>query len=121
MSREYLVGKIGINSRAWKGESAGYVAKHLWIVKHYGNATQCSVDTEHVARRFEWHNISGEYKRDMSDWTQLCPSYHRKLHKGNHCKHGHEFTKKNTRICKNGWRHCRACHRRTSKKWRIAQ
>lgn len=29
-----------------------------------------------------------------------------------HCKHGHEFTPENTRITKNGFRHCRACARR---------
>ena len=27
-----------------------------------------------------------------------------------HCKYGHEFTPENTRITKEGWRNCRACH-----------
>lgn len=26
-----------------------------------------------------------------------------------HCKHGHEYTLKNTRITKEGWRECRVC------------
>ncbi len=29
-----LVGKTGVLSRRWLGDEAGYVAKHMWIVKH---------------------------------------------------------------------------------------
>ena len=28
--------------------------------------------------RFEWANISGEYKRDLNDWMNLCVSCHKK-------------------------------------------
>lgn len=28
-----------------------------------------------------------------------------------HCKHGHPFDEQNTRICKNGFRHCKECER----------
>jgi len=28
-----------------------------------------------------WHNISGEYKRDVSDWIRLCAKCHKKEHK----------------------------------------
>lgn len=33
-------------------------------------------------KRYEWANISGEYKRDRSDWVMLCPSCHRKIDMG---------------------------------------
>lgn len=32
--------------------------------------------------RYEWANISGEYKRERSDWVMLCPSCHRKIDMG---------------------------------------
>lgn len=79
-----LKGKTGKLARRWKGENAGYVAKHLWIVKHYGKASKC----EQVGcsfknpKRFEWHNRSGEYRRECEDYVQLCPSCHRKVDMG---------------------------------------
>lgn len=51
---------------------------HMWLAKHYGKATYCSVNKSHVAKRYEWANVSGEYKRDIADYIALCPSCHRK-------------------------------------------
>lgn len=85
-------GKFAERSRRWKGDSASYVAKHMWIVKHNGKACKC----ENVScvypklvncgrkilekpSRYEWANISGEHKRNVSDYIQLCPSCHRKF------------------------------------------
>lgn len=31
-----LTGKIGKMARRWKGDDASYIAKHMWITKHYG-------------------------------------------------------------------------------------
>ena len=75
----------------WKGENAGYVAKHTWIVKHYGNAKKCEnkkcvyprVNSKNVyieaPKRFEWALIKGKkYTRNVKDYIQLCPSCHRK-------------------------------------------
>lgn len=38
---------------------------------------------------------------------------HMRLHHGGktHCKYGHLFDEANTRITKDGWKHCRTCHR----------
>jgi len=90
-----LTGKFGIMARRWKGESAGYVAKHLWLIKHYGKANKCdnpdcsypkivNAGREVLDRpkRYEWANISGEYKRERLDYIQLCPSCHRKWDMG---------------------------------------
>ena len=38
---ESLRGKFGEESRRWKGNDAGYVAIHLWLVKHFGKADHC--------------------------------------------------------------------------------
>jgi hypothetical protein len=34
------------------------------------------------------------------------------------CKKGHEFTEKNTRLGKNMWRNCRACHKISNDKYK---
>ena len=64
----------------WKGENAGYYALHAWVSRWLGKANHCSNDPTHKAKdnRFHWANISGEYKRDLTDWKQLCPSCHKK-------------------------------------------
>lgn len=31
-------------------------------------------DLTHKSTRYHWANISKEYKRDFSDWMQMCPS-----------------------------------------------
>ncbi len=78
-----LLGKLGNRARRWKGSQAGYVAKHSWIVKHYGNAVRCDGEncTLENPSRYEWANISGKYLRSKSDYRQLCPSCHRKFDK----------------------------------------
>jgi hypothetical protein len=106
-----LIGKIGVHARRWKGDSASYVAKHMWIHKHYGKASICEIDSTHKGKRFEWANISGAYLRDRSDYRQLCPSCHRRSDFGNKCRKGHEFTVENTWVRKEGWRVCRTCKR----------
>lgn len=71
----------GENSRAWKGDKAGYVAIHTWLRNTYGKASRCeSPNCESKSpKRYEYANLSGEYKRDRSDYIQLCPSCHRKM------------------------------------------
>lgn len=73
----------------WKGEKAGYGAKHDWIRLHFGKADRCEEPTCKYPRknwdgelmlkpkRYEWANISKEYKRQRDDWEMLCPSCHR--------------------------------------------
>lgn len=67
----------------WKGESASYFAKHLWIINNHGNPKKC----EHCKKVGEkikgrwnvhWANISGEFKRDIKDWIALCAKCHSK-------------------------------------------
>jgi hypothetical protein len=113
-----LRGKYGVQARRWLGEKASYAAKHMWIIKHYGNANYCSINPQHRAKRFEWHNVSGKYKREKSDYIALCPSCHRFVDKGNYCKRGHQYTPENTYWTKNGWRVCRICQNGRHKKWK---
>jgi len=55
----------------WKGDKVGYGSLHEWVRKHFGKATKCSKSLLHKGR-FVWANISGQYKRELSDWHELC-------------------------------------------------
>lgn len=87
--------KYGEDHWAYQKENPSYRAVHAWIVKKYGKAKQCE-NTKCVYPRkdrrgkmmiepksYQWANISGEYKRDRSDFKELCASCHKlfDLHK----------------------------------------
>ena len=55
----------------WKGDGVGYGALHGWVHRRLGKAKDCK-RCFGESKRYIWHNISGEYKRDLSDWIQLC-------------------------------------------------
>lgn len=76
-----LLGKNGSAARRWKGDDAGYVAKHMWIHKHFGKANKCQQIgcSFKNPKRFEWSNISGKYLREQSDYVMLCCSCHRRI------------------------------------------
>lgn len=105
---------------AWKGDRCSYVAKHMWILRHYGKATKC--ENAHCnypnPKRYEWANISGEYKRNINDYRMLCPSCHRKFDYGNKCKNGHEYNSENSKINNRGERVCMICMKETWKRFR---
>ena len=78
----------------YKGINASYSVKHQWIRRYYGKATKCEnelctypkINQKQrgkrriliAPKRYEWANLSGNYKRDITDYIQLCPSCHRK-------------------------------------------
>ncbi len=105
----HLRGKFGPDARRWLGMDAGYVAKHLWMVKHFGKATYCSFDPNHKAKRYEWANISGKYERDPRDYMQMCPSCHRLFDLRGRCRSGHLYTPGNTKVNNRGHRVCLTC------------
>jgi len=68
---------FGDKSSTWKGEEAGYFVKHTWINKHYPKKGRCYFCGQ---KRFtHYANISGEYKRDIKDFVELCVSCHKKF------------------------------------------
>lgn len=60
-------------------DSNKYYTAHYWIYSKSGKAKYCSKDSSHQSKRFEWANISREYKKELNDWIQLCSSCHRKM------------------------------------------
>lgn len=76
---KYLTGQesVGEKNVNWKGDKVGYGALHGWVTRALGKASNCSIDPNHKAPIYHWGNISGEYRRDLSDWRSLCPSCNR--------------------------------------------
>jgi len=76
----------GENHHNWKGDEVGYDALHDWITKNANKIGKCSIcgaskDTKDGRTYTQWANISGEYKRDIDDYRELCPSCHLYLDK----------------------------------------
>ncbi len=71
----------GEKHHAWKGDAVGYCALHDWVKRRKGNAESCS-RCNFPSNVFHWANVSGEYRRDLSDWINLCVRCHSLLDRG---------------------------------------
>ena len=72
---------IGENNHGWQGDNVGYWALHDWISKYGKKDGKCQFcgktkETKDGRIYTHWANISGEYKRDLNDFLELCPSCH---------------------------------------------
>ena len=69
----------------FKGDEVGYHALHHWISRKLGKPSHCEdcgrteppVGKGVTRSYFQWANISGEYKRVLSDWKRLCYLCHK--------------------------------------------
>ena len=61
----------------WKGDDVGYTALHDWLSLRLGQPRKCEHCKTETAKKYEWANLSGEYKRDLKDWVRLCVACHR--------------------------------------------
>lgn len=51
--------------------------KGKWVTRNLGKARKCSFcGKEGMGRQIHWANISQNYKRDLTDWVQLCAQHH---------------------------------------------
>lgn len=64
----------GENQHCWKGDDASYAAKHQWVYRNLESSPKCSQCDS--TRFVQWANVSGEYKREKSDWIRLCAKCH---------------------------------------------
>lgn len=65
----------------FKGENSGYSSKHKWIYKKLGKPNYCEHCKRTDKKNYQWSNISGKYKKDISDWQRLCVGCHNKFDK----------------------------------------
>ncbi len=79
-SREHAMNiglaKTGSKNHNWKGDDAGYASVHDWVRRQLGRPIICDNCDTTEAPRYDWANLSGEYKRDISDWARLCRMCH---------------------------------------------
>ena|SRR3990167_2868482 len=73
--KPYLAIRGDKNGR-WKGDDVGYYALHDWVRSKAGIPKVC----KHCGgtNKVQWANMSGKYKRDLTDWMTLCYWCHRK-------------------------------------------
>lgn len=63
-------------------EPKNYNTLHAWIRRNYGTPSECEHCGATESKKFEWANISGEYKLERSDWARLCCQCHRRYDRG---------------------------------------
>lgn len=66
----------------WKGDRAGYVSLHSWVVRRLGKPSLCAHCGNSDRKRYVWANVSKEYKRELNDWVRLCVSCHISFDRG---------------------------------------
>lgn len=102
-------------------EKPSYRAIHSWIERQLGKPHRCDEcgDDSLEHRQYHWANISGEYRRDISDWKRLCVRCHRKMDFGaefaTECSDQHF---KEVYVKPDGRRECRNCKRLYRKYYR---
>lgn len=70
---------MGDKAYNWKGENVKYRTLHNWLNAHLGKPDQCKhCGIKANGHLMHWANVSGEYKRDFSDWIRLCAKCHGK-------------------------------------------
>lgn len=73
----------GKNHFMWKGNKAGYLSIHRWVIRKLGQPDTCNFCNESklFGRKIHWANKSGKYKRDLDDWLRLCIPCHKNYDK----------------------------------------
>lgn len=67
------------NHYRWKGSRVSYNGLHAWVTKYKNKPKKCEHCGTIKAKKYNWANVSGEYKRDLDDYIRLCKSCHNKF------------------------------------------
>lgn len=66
---------FGSENSNWKGGDVGYRELHRWVAKNKTKTGICEHCKSSEAPT-EWANLSHDYRRDLSDWAELCKKCH---------------------------------------------
>lgn len=66
--------KRGSDHHLWKGEAVGYAALHDWVDRYKSRTGVCEWCGANGKTQFA--NLSGEYRRDLNDFAEVCASCH---------------------------------------------
>jgi len=72
MKKEHF--NTGEKNGMWKGNAVGYQGVHGWVRKRIKKPKWCVRCKKRPA--MDLSNISGKYKRELSDWEYLCRKCH---------------------------------------------
>jgi hypothetical protein len=62
----------------WKGDDVGYDALHDWVKRNKPRTGICEACGKKPRTWTHLANVSGEYRRDVADFIELCASCHKK-------------------------------------------
>lgn len=73
-----IPGIKGEKNPSWKGNNAGYSAKHKWVESLLGRPEQCEQCGKDglTKQQIHWANMDHKYKRNLKDWKRWCASCH---------------------------------------------
>lgn len=73
---------------SWKGNNAGYIALHEWVIRKLGQPNTCEhcEKTGLFGHQIVWANKDHTYKRNLTDWLRLCAKCHKQYDKINNNK-----------------------------------
>lgn len=73
--RPDLIEKIGGSKNpGWKGDNVSYITLHKWIRNHLPKPELCQICKKLPPKQLS--NISGKYKRDVTDYQWVCIRCH---------------------------------------------
>ena len=70
----------------WRGDNAGRVAMHNWVMRKKGKASDYICKHCNNKQGEEWSNRKHDYKRTLDDYVALCRKCHKKFDKINNKK-----------------------------------
>lgn len=76
LSINHLNINTGNENANWKGDDVSYRNLHRWVERYLGKAEKCN-ECGKDSGRIHWSNKDHKYKRNLNDWTSLCPSCHK--------------------------------------------